>query len=235
MKTFDDLIRIASKRDFIMRKPDGDIKKSSYLALLDSTHQIIPISEDNLNHNTINHLSRFYQYSKVFLDKNDRYSFKQSSFYIGYTEDINTMLLVDEIDLAQIEFMLVPFNNHEQTQCWLDCIGIHPQTKLRHTYDKSLQLANLMTCSSVMNECMKGQYYLITTNHITLSHLSLNNSIYAKLQTLIESSLFRPLTLPPMIESTLSVQEQREQAIALIIAQHQKQMQSIACSKTTSS
>ena len=138
------------------------------------------------------------------------------------------MLLVDEMDLEQIEFMLIPFSQHNhQAQCWLDCVGIHPQTKLRHTYDHSLQLANLMTCSNVMNECMKGKYYLITTNRITLAQLSSQNSIYAKLQALIESQLFRPLILPPVINSTLSIRERRRQAIELFIAQYIKQTQSV--------
>ena len=227
IKTFEDLVQIAQKRHFIMRKPDGETKASNYLTLLGPNDRINHVTEENLNINIINNLSDLYKYSKFFLESTDRYSFKQSSFYIGYAEDINTMLVVDENDLSQIECMFVPFNNHETPQCWLDCVGIHPQTKLRGTYDKSLQLANLMTCSNVMNECLKGQFYLITTNHITLSHLSSKNSIYAKLQTFVESNFFHPSSLP-MINSSMSVQEQREQAIALIIAQHRKQMQSIA-------
>jgi hypothetical protein len=132
--------------------------------------------------------------------------------------------------------MFVPFNNQEKPQCWLTCIGIHPQTKLRGTYEKSLQLANLMTCSNVMNECLKEQFYLLPTNHITLSNLASSNSIYAKLQTLINSHLFRPsLSLPVIINSSISVQEQWAQAIALIIAQHQKEMQSMANATTAAS
>ncbi|CAF0727141.1 unnamed protein product [Adineta ricciae] len=236
MKTFEDLMRVASTRDFIMRKPGGAIKTLSYLSIVGSSYETIHITEDGLDQNTIHGLSEFYRCSKAFLDKTDRYSFKQSSFYLGFTEDINTMLLVDEMDLEQIEFMLIPFSQHNhQAQCWLDCIGIHPQTKLRHTYDHSLQLANLMTCSNVMNECMKGRYYLITTNRITLAHLSSQNSIYTKLQSLIESQLFRPLILPPVINSTISIRERRRQAIELFIAQYIKQTQSVVRPKQLSS
>jgi hypothetical protein len=223
VKTFEDLLEIASKRHFIMRKPGQKLKTSHYLLLLGQNSKMNNITEEELNIDIINRLSHFYKSSNLLLDEADCYSFNQSSFYIGYSEDINTMLLIDKNDLSQIEFMFVPMNNHENPQCWLDCIGIHPQTKLRGTYEKSLQLANLMTCSNVTNECLKGEFYLITTNHITLSHLASNNSIYAKLQTFIESNLFRPsLSVHAIINSSISIQDQWTQAIALIMAQHQK-------------
>lgn len=236
VKNFEDLLHIASKRHFIMRKPGRTLKISNYLLSLDPNYQINNLEDKDLNFDIINRLSHFYKYSKCLLDKTDSCSFKQSSFYIGFTEDINTMLLMDENDLSKLEFMFVPFNKYEKAQCWLNCIGIHPQTKLRGTYEKSLQLANLMTCSTVMNECLKEQFYLLPTNHITLSHLASKNSIYAKLQTLINSHLYRPsLSLPVIINSSIPVQEQWAQAIALIIAQHQKEMQSMANASTAAS
>jgi thiamine pyridinylase len=233
---FEDLFHIASKRHFIMRKPGGILKTSNYLFSLDQNYKINNLTEKDLNMDIINRLSHFYKYSKYLLDESDCYLFKQSSFYIGFSEDINTMLLIDENDLSQIDFMFVPLNNYEKPPCWLNCIGIHPQTKLRGTYEKSLQLANLMTCSNVMNECLKEEFYLLPINHITLSHLASNNSIYAKLQTLIDSHFFRPsLSLPVIINSSISVQEQWSHAIALIIAQHQKEMQSMTNTSTTAS
>lgn len=235
VKNFEDLLTIASKRHFTMRKPGGASKIFNYLAAsFDDNHQIDHSVEKDLNMDLINRLSHFYKYSKLFLDRTDSYLFKDLSFYIGYSEDINTILLMDENDLSKLNFMFVPFNNYKKPQCWLNCIGIHSQTKLRGTYEKSLQLANLMTSSNLMNEYLKEQYYLLPTNHITLSHLASNNPIYAKLQTLINSHLFRPsLSLPVIINSSSSIQEQWEQAIALIIAQHQKEMQSMANATTT--
>ncbi|CAF0908842.1 unnamed protein product [Adineta steineri] len=232
IKTFEDLVEIASKRHFLMRKLDGELKMSNYLTLVGSDYHINHITEENININVINQLSHFYKHAKLVLNETDRHSFKHSSFYIGYAEDINTVLSVDENDLSQIEFMPVPFNNDDRPQFWLDCIGIHPQAKSRGLYEKSLQLANLMTCSTVLNEYLQEQFYVITTNHITLSHLSAKNAIYAKLQILMESNSFRPSSLPFAINSSLSVKEQRMQAIALIIAQHQKQSQSIANTNT---
>jgi len=236
VKNFKDLLQIASKRHFVMRKPGGLLKTLHYLFSLDQNDRMNSITEKDLNMDILNRLSHFYKYSKFLLDQTDCYSFKQSSFYIGYSEDINTMLLMDDNDLSQINFMFVPFNDYERPQGWLNCIGIHSQTKLRGTYEKSLQLANLMTSSNVMNECLKQSFYLLPTNHITLSHLASNNSIYARLQTLINSHLFRPpLSLPVIINSSTSVQEQWAQAIALIIAQHQKEMQSMANTSTAAS
>jgi hypothetical protein len=218
-----------------MRKPSRISKKCNYLALLGQHNQMDCITEENLNINLINRLSQLYKYSKCFLDQTDRYLFDQVSFYIGHTEDLNTMLLVNKEDLSCMDFMLVPFNTH-QPQCWFDCIGIHPYTKLRGTYEKSLQLANLMTCSTVMNECLKEQVYVIPTNHVTLSRLASNNSIYAKLQTIIESNIFRPSSsLPVIIDSPMPVEEQWMQALTLVLAQHQKEMQSMANASTAAS
>jgi hypothetical protein len=65
-----------------------------------------------------------------------------------------------------------------------------------------------MTCSNVINECLKEQTYLLSTNHITAFYLPSNNSIYAKLQTLINSYLFHPLlSWSVIINSSISVQE----------------------------
>ena len=229
VKTFEELINIASTRHFVMRKPSRTLKTLTYLTLLDDKNHRHHVTEETLNLPLINRLSYFYKHAKSFLDETDRYAFDQSSFYIGFTEDLNTMLVVNEEDLSQIDFMFVPLSDHEQPRCCLDCIGIHSATKSRHTYEKSLQLANLMTCSSVMNECLQGQYYVIPSNQVTLTRLASNNSIYAKLQTLMESTLFRPSSsLPLMINSSISLQERWAQTIAVIIAQHQKDMQTIA-------
>lgn len=230
IRTFDDLVHIAAKRNFIMRKPGEIAKKRNYFSLLNS---------DSTNHfdvNLIKRLSDFYQLSAFLLDKRDSYQFKHSSFYIGYTEDINTILLLDENDFSQIDFMFVPIYHHEQTQCWLDCIGLHSSTKQRGTYEKSLQLANLMTSSNVMNECLNDEFYLLPTNQITLSLLARKNLIYRKLQLLIESDLFRPLLSIPMLgNSSLSLREQWSETLAFLIAQHQKDMQSKAKTNTASS
>ncbi|CAF1292320.1 unnamed protein product [Rotaria sp. Silwood1] len=92
--------------------------------------------------------------------------------------------------------MFVSLNNSQHSVYWLDCIGIHPQTKLRSTYEISLQSANLMTCLHAMNECLQGQFYVITTNHVTSSYLASKNVIYATLQTLIENNIFCLSSLP---------------------------------------
>ena len=226
VKTFEELINVASKRHFIMRKPGRTVKTLTYLTLLESTQRCHDVTEETLNRSLVNRLSYFYQHSKYLLDKTDRYAFDQSSFYIGYTEDLNTRLLVNEQDLSVMDFKFVPLNNHGQTQCWLNCVGIHPASKSRQSYEKSLQLANLMTSSSVMNEYFQGQHYTIPSNQVTLTRLASNNSIYAKLQTLMESTLFRPSSsLPLMINSPIALQERWAQTIAVIIAQHQKDMQ----------
>ena len=236
IKTFEDLLEIASKRAFIMRKPGERTKKSNYILLLDPTSPLKDLTENDLDMNLIQQLSHFYRYSKSFLTKNDRYSFEQLSFYIGYTEDINTMVFLDENDLAQIDCMFVPTNHPDRAQCWLDCVGIHPCTKLRGTYEKSLQLANLMTCSEVMNACLNGRFYLLPTNHRTFAHLASNNSIYAKLQTMMNSHLFRPLlSVPMVINSSRSRREQWTQNFSLITSQHQKEMQSMADPSTAAS
>ncbi|CAF1655926.1 unnamed protein product [Rotaria magnacalcarata] len=87
---------------------------------------------------------------------------------------------------------------------------IHPQTKLRGTYETSLQLANLMVCSHVMNDCLQGQFYVITTNHVTLSHLASKNTTYTKLQTFIEKNIVRPSSSPlsVIINSSSSISEE---------------------------
>lgn len=228
IRTFDDLLDIASKRNFVMRKPGDAAKKNNYYSLNNS------IDKDRFDTNLIQRLSQFYQLSKLLLDQTDSYPFKHSSFYIGYTEDINTMLLLDENELSQIDCMFVPIPHRNQARCWLDCIGLHSSTKQRGTYEKSLQLANLMTSSSVINECLNGKFYLLPTNQITLSYLASNNFIYRKLQILIESDLFQPfLSMPMGGNSMLSIQEHWSETIALLIAQHQKEMQSKAKTNTT--
>ena len=230
IRTFDDLVQIAAKRNFVMRKPSDTAKKTNYFSLhnSNSTHQF--------DVNLIKRLSHFYQLSTLLLTKTDSFPFKHSSFYIGYTEDINTMLLLDENDFSQIDCMFVPIHQRDQPQCWLDCIGLHSSTKQRATYEKSLQLANLMTSSSVMNECLNGEFYLLPTNQITLASLASNNFIYSKLQLLIESDLFRPfLSTPTLVNSSLSLREQYSETIALLIAQHEKDMQSNAKTNTASS
>lgn len=47
------------------------------------------------------------------------------------------MLMAIERDLSELDFMFVPSNNQDQRYCWLDCIGIHSQTKVRQTYEKA--------------------------------------------------------------------------------------------------
>ena len=230
IRTFDDLVEIASRRHFIMRKPSNTAKKSNYYSLNTS------IDRNQFDTNLTKRLSHFYQLSKSLLSQNDSYPFKHSSFYIGYTEDINTMLLLDENEFSQIDCMFVPIPSRHRPQCWIDCIGVHSSTKQRGTYEKSLQLANLMTSSSVINECLNGKFYLLPTNQITLSYLASNNLIYRKLQILIESDLFQPyLSLPMVFNSSLSIQEQWSETIALLIAQHQKEMQSKAKTNTAAS
>lgn len=228
VKTFESLLEITSKRDLIMHNPGRTLKALNYLRLRGSNEKFDSLTEETVNQNIINHLSCLYKSAKVLLDKTDTHKFEKSSFYIGFSEDINTMLLIDENDLSQIEFMYVPINNSQHPQCWLDCIGIHSQTKLRGTYEKSLQLANLMTCSHVMNECLQGQFNVIPTNRVTLSYLASKNTIHSKLQKLISNNIFCPASsLPIITNSSISVHEQWIQSITVIIAQHQKQMQSM--------
>ncbi|CAF3378007.1 unnamed protein product [Rotaria socialis] len=88
-------------------------------------------------------------------------------------------------------------------------IVFHPQTKLRGTYETSLQLANLMVCSHAMNDCLQGQFYVITTNHVTVSHLASKNTIYTKRQAFIEKNIFRLSSspLPVIINSSSSISE----------------------------
>jgi thiamine pyridinylase len=223
MKTFDELMTMALKRDFAMRKPSGTMKTLNYLTIADRDHA----NYETLNRSLINRLSHFYRYAKCLLDKTNRYLFDQLSFYIGFTEDLNTMLIVNDDDRLTIDFMLLPLNNNQRPQCWLDCIGIHPQSKHRRTYDKSLQLANLMMSANVMNECLQGQLYVIPSNHVTLTHLASKNFIYAKLQALVESGRFRPSSSLPMtmMNSSISLEDQWSKIMNAIIAQHRKDMQ----------
>lgn len=228
IKTFDELLDIASKRHFIMRKPSRTLKTLTYLTLQNRTCQLNSLNDEPLNQQLIHRLSHFYKYSKYLLDKTDQYAFDQSSFYIGFTEDLNTILLVNDADLSQIDLMFVPLNNHESPQCWLDCIGIHSETKERDTYSQSLELANLMTSSSVMNECLQGQNYVLPSNQVTLRRLASSNAIYAKLHTLMESTLFCPSSsLPIQQNNSISIQDQWRQMMTRIISQHQQEMQRI--------
>ncbi len=57
---------------------------------------------------------------------------------------------------------------------WIVLVFILRQNNVVHM-KKMSPLANLMY------DGLKGQFYLLTTNHITLCHLSSKNSIYAKL------------------------------------------------------
>ena len=228
IKTFDELLDIASKRHFIMRKPSRTVKSLTYLTLHDRTSRFSSSVDDSLNQGLIHRLSHFYKSSKYLLEKTDQYAFDQSSFYIGFTEDLNTMLLVNDADLSQIDLMFAPLNSHDSPQCWLDCIGIHPETKERGTYSASLELANLMTSSTVMNECLQGQHYVLPSNQVTLRRLASSNAIYAKLHTLMESTLFRPSSsLPIQQNNSIPIQDQWRQMMTRIISQHQQEMQRI--------
>ncbi|CAF2778310.1 unnamed protein product [Rotaria sp. Silwood2] len=73
--TFEDLLEIASKRQFIMRKPGRALKLLNYLTLQGQKSTLRNITEENLNMNIINRLSHFYKYSKVLLNPTDCYSF----------------------------------------------------------------------------------------------------------------------------------------------------------------
>lgn len=233
IQTFEELLEIASKRHFVMRKPSRTVKTLNYLTLHDRHRGCDSTNDENLNQHIIQRLSHFYKYSKYLLDKTDQYSFDQSSFYIGFTEDLNTMLLVNDTDLSQIDLMFVPLNNHDRPQCWLDCIGIHPETKRRGTYSKSMELANLMTSSTVMNECLKGQLYVLPSNQVTLRRLASNDAIFAKLHRLMESTLFRPSSsLPVQKNNSISIQDQWRQIMTRIISQHQQDMQRIVRSNS---
>ncbi|CAF3253003.1 unnamed protein product [Rotaria sp. Silwood2] len=94
-----------------------------------------------------------------------------------------------------------------------------------------------MTCSHVMNECLQGQFCVITTNHVTSSYVASKNVIYVKLETLIENNIFCPSSpsVPIIMNSSMSIQDQWTQAIAIISAQHQKEMQSMVNTNTASS